>query len=163
MAATACAAPLALRAAAVAPTRGVRSGVGKMAPRPRHRRAVRSAAVATASGARNQKPATLGSTFTTWLLKEEVEGRVDGELAIVLSSVALACKQVSKTRLDSATTNQRNTFFQPSRAASSLAFPFFFHVAFCASLTVTAPRPPPSPRDDERRSPARCNARASRA
>ncbi|CAL5218421.1 g98 [Coccomyxa viridis] len=35
------------------------------------------------------------NTFTTWLLKEEQKGTVDGELAIVLSSIALACKQIA--------------------------------------------------------------------
>ncbi|GFR44881.1 hypothetical protein Agub_g6225 [Astrephomene gubernaculifera] len=34
-------------------------------------------------------------TLTTWLLKEEMKGTIDGELATVISSVALACKQIS--------------------------------------------------------------------
>jgi len=52
--------------------------------------------------------ATLGSTLTTWLLKEEIAGRIDGELAIVLSSIALACKQIASTVRDgSAATKQR--------------------------------------------------------
>jgi len=35
------------------------------------------------------------STLTTWLLKEEAKGTIDSELAIVLSSIAVACKQIS--------------------------------------------------------------------
>jgi len=35
------------------------------------------------------------TTFTTWLLKQEQAGVIDGELTIVLSSVALACKQIA--------------------------------------------------------------------
>jgi hypothetical protein len=92
MAATRAAAPLAFRAAAVAPTRGVRSS-NKTALRRRSCRGSR-APVTTVAMAAGATPATLGSTFTTWLLKEEQEGRVDNELACVLSSVALACKQV---------------------------------------------------------------------
>lgn len=35
------------------------------------------------------------TTFTTWLLKQEQAGVIDGELTIVLSSIALACKQIA--------------------------------------------------------------------
>lgn len=34
-------------------------------------------------------------TFTGWLLREEQEGVIDGELTIVLSSIAVACKQIA--------------------------------------------------------------------
>jgi fructose-1,6-bisphosphatase I len=34
-------------------------------------------------------------TFTGWLLKSEQEGVIDGELTIVLSSIAVACKQIA--------------------------------------------------------------------
>ncbi|PNH07866.1 Fructose-1,6-bisphosphatase, chloroplastic [Tetrabaena socialis] len=34
-------------------------------------------------------------TLTTWLLKEEMKGNIDGELATVIASVALACKQIA--------------------------------------------------------------------
>ncbi|KXZ52918.1 hypothetical protein GPECTOR_8g296 [Gonium pectorale] len=34
-------------------------------------------------------------TLTTWLLKEEMKGTIDGELATVISSVSLACKQIA--------------------------------------------------------------------
>ncbi|DBB05877.1 hypothetical protein WJX82_010075 [Trebouxia sp. C0006] len=34
-------------------------------------------------------------TLTLWLLKEEQEGRIDNELAVVLSSIAVACKQIA--------------------------------------------------------------------
>ena len=35
------------------------------------------------------------TTFTTWLLKQEMKGNVTNELAVVLNSIALACKQIS--------------------------------------------------------------------
>ena len=35
------------------------------------------------------------TTFTTWLLKQEQAGVIDGELTIVLSSISLACKQIA--------------------------------------------------------------------
>ena len=35
------------------------------------------------------------TTLTTWLLKQEQAGVIDGELTIVLSSIALACKQIA--------------------------------------------------------------------
>ncbi|KAG0583371.1 hypothetical protein KC19_3G131300 [Ceratodon purpureus] len=41
---------------------------------------------------RNQYDIT---TLTTWLLQQEQEGAIDGELAIVLSSISLACKQIA--------------------------------------------------------------------
>lgn len=34
-------------------------------------------------------------TLTTWLLKQEMKGTIDGELATVISSIALACKQIA--------------------------------------------------------------------
>jgi len=34
-------------------------------------------------------------TLTTWLLKEESKGVIDGEMATVLSSIATACKQIA--------------------------------------------------------------------
>ncbi|KAF8065547.1 hypothetical protein HT031_003148 [Scenedesmus sp. PABB004] len=34
-------------------------------------------------------------TFTTWLLQEERKGKIDSELATVLSSISLACKQIA--------------------------------------------------------------------
>lgn len=34
-------------------------------------------------------------TFTNWLLKQEQSGVIDGELTVVLSSIALACKQIA--------------------------------------------------------------------
>eukprot|EP00798_Chlamydomonas_sp_ICE-L_P014544 gene14544-20584_t len=34
-------------------------------------------------------------TLTTWLLKEEAKGTIDGELCTVISQIAVACKQIS--------------------------------------------------------------------
>eukprot|EP00899_Mesostigma_viride_P025521 jgi/Mesvir1/6153/Mv00851-RA.1 len=35
------------------------------------------------------------NTLTTWLLKAEMDGVIDSEMAIVMSSIALACKQIA--------------------------------------------------------------------
>lgn len=37
----------------------------------------------------------LSNTLTTFLLKEEASGRIEPELAVVISSIALACKQIA--------------------------------------------------------------------
>ena len=34
-------------------------------------------------------------TLTSWLLKQEQGGIIDGELTIVLSSISMACKQIA--------------------------------------------------------------------
>ncbi|KAG2452526.1 hypothetical protein HYH02_002764 [Chlamydomonas schloesseri] len=62
------------------------------------RRSVVAQATAVATPA--AKPAAKTSqyelfTLTTWLLKEEMKGTIDGELATVISSVSLACKQIA--------------------------------------------------------------------
>ena len=36
----------------------------------------------------------VGTNLTTWLLRQEMEHKIDGELAVVLSSVSIACKRV---------------------------------------------------------------------
>ena len=36
----------------------------------------------------------IGTNLTTWLLRQEMERKIDGELAVVLSSVSIACKRV---------------------------------------------------------------------
>jgi len=51
------------------------------------------ASVVTQAG--ESKPTEGVITLTTWLFREEAAGNIDSELAIVLSSVALACKQIS--------------------------------------------------------------------
>lgn len=35
------------------------------------------------------------NTLTTWLLRQEQKGQIDSELAVVISSIALACKQIA--------------------------------------------------------------------
>ena len=37
----------------------------------------------------------VGTPFTTWILQQEMEENIDGELAVVLSSIGLACKQIA--------------------------------------------------------------------
>jgi len=69
------------------------------APAPRSRQALRVRAQATAAPAKKPAQANLSSeyelyTLTTWLLKLEAEGHIDTELATVLSSISLACKQI---------------------------------------------------------------------
>ena len=46
---------------------------------------------------RRGTPAGLGSTLTNWLLKEEQAGRMDGDMAILLSSVSVANKRIAAT------------------------------------------------------------------
>merc|ERR1712134_19906 len=46
-----------------------------------------------AAAAAEDKVGTM--TFTTWLLKQEMKGNIKNEMAVVLSSIALACKQIS--------------------------------------------------------------------
>ena len=41
------------------------------------------------------KAGGLGTPFTTWILQQEMEENIDGELAVVLSSISLACKQIA--------------------------------------------------------------------
>ena len=69
------------RSSAMCPTRVSRRGAVK-APRA----AVRSVA-ARAGG--------VGTPFTTWILQQEMEENIDGELAVVLSSIGLASKQIA--------------------------------------------------------------------
>ncbi|KAL3144426.1 hypothetical protein ABBQ32_004172 [Trebouxia sp. C0010 RCD-2024] len=63
-------------------------------------RLTRAQAVATQEAAtqtKNQAPSNEYElkTLTLWLLKEEQAGRIDNELAVVLSSIAVACKQIA--------------------------------------------------------------------
>lgn len=55
---------------------------------------VRAAVAAPAKGA---KPAVIsdGMTFISYLLKQEMAGNIDGEMVVVLSSIATACKQIA--------------------------------------------------------------------
>jgi fructose-1,6-bisphosphatase I len=59
---------------------------------------MRCMAVVDAASAPVAKPKTRSSydiiTLTTWLLKQEMAGVIDGEMTIVLSSISTACKQI---------------------------------------------------------------------
>jgi fructose-1,6-bisphosphatase I len=59
--------------------------------------AVRAAVAAEAAAPKQQQQRSQYeiTTLTTWLLKKEQAGDIDGELTIVLSSIALACKQIA--------------------------------------------------------------------
>ncbi|KAG0557780.1 hypothetical protein M758_11G152700 [Ceratodon purpureus] len=58
--------------------------------------AVRAAVAAEAAVPKSQQKSQYDiTTLTTWLLKKEQAGVIDGELTIVLSSIALACKQIA--------------------------------------------------------------------
>lgn len=66
-------------------------------PRPR-RHLHKLAAVAVESTESTASPSDdycLSNTLTTFLLKEEQNGRLEPELAVVISSIALACKQIA--------------------------------------------------------------------
>ena len=41
------------------------------------------------------QPAYCGRHNTSWMVQEEQAGRIDNELAVVLSSIAVACKQIA--------------------------------------------------------------------
>ena len=57
---------------------------------------VRAAAAAPAKGAAAKPPAIRdGMTFISYLLKMEQSGAIDGEMVVVLSSIATACKQIA--------------------------------------------------------------------
>ena len=71
--------------AAKAPTRALAKTV---APR----RAAKSVKATRGVAA---KAGGLGTPFTTWILQQEMEENIDGELAVVLSSISLACKQIA--------------------------------------------------------------------
>ena len=66
-----------------------------------HRHANGGAAAAAASSVETVEAAPAQSseyemsTLTTWLLREEMRGQIDQELGIVLSSIAVACKQIA--------------------------------------------------------------------
>lgn len=58
--------------------------------------AVRAAVAAETAAPKQQAKSQYDiTTLTTWLLKKEQAGVIDGELTIVLSSIALACKQIA--------------------------------------------------------------------
>ncbi|KAK9915887.1 hypothetical protein WJX75_005677 [Coccomyxa subellipsoidea] len=75
------------------PFRSFRNAVEKRASR-----GLKVQAVATVEKAATSAPPKSQYelyTLTTWLLKEEMKGTLDGELATVLSSIATACKQIA--------------------------------------------------------------------
>ncbi|CAD7698381.1 unnamed protein product [Ostreobium quekettii] len=58
--------------------------------------AVATEAPASTAAPPRQDEYDLGATtLTTWLLKQELKGTIDSEFAVVLSSIALACKQIA--------------------------------------------------------------------
>ena len=78
--------------ASPAPRRASRAppSVSRGASKPR---AARASAGASSPGA--PAPAGMGSTLTNWLLKEEQAGRMDGDMAILLSSISVASKKIA--------------------------------------------------------------------
>ena len=91
--------------AAAAPSRAL-GALGPAASRPlartrssskpaRAARAVPRAATATEPPAGETADSVLGMTFTNWLLHEEKAGRVDADMAVLLSSVSVACKKIA--------------------------------------------------------------------
>ena len=55
------------------------------------------AATAADAPAGEAADSVLGMTFTNWLLHEEKAGRVDADMAVLLSSVSVACKKIAAT------------------------------------------------------------------
>ena len=88
--------------AAAAPSRAL-GALGPASSRPlaRTRSSLRSAARAVPRAATAVETPTapadsvLGMTFTNWLLHEEKAGRVDADMAVLLSSVSVACKKIA--------------------------------------------------------------------
>jgi len=66
------------------------SRVASRAPTARRASKARAATRAVAARAGGA-----GTPFTTWILQQEMEENIDGELAVVLSSIGLACKQIA--------------------------------------------------------------------
>ena len=91
--------------AAAAPSRAL-GALGPASSRPLARtrsssarvaRAVPRAATAADAPAGEAADSVLGMTFTNWLLHEEKAGRVDADMAVLLSSVSVACKKIAAT------------------------------------------------------------------
>jgi len=88
--------------AAAAPSRAL-GALGPASSRPlaRTRSSPRRAARAVPRAATAVETPTapadsvLGMTFTNWLLHEEKAGRVDADMAVLLSSVSVACKKIA--------------------------------------------------------------------
>ena len=74
------------------PCRARRLGAKKTA-RVSRRGAVKAPRAAVRSVA--ARAGGVGTPFTTWILQQEMEENIDGELAVVLSSIGLACKQIA--------------------------------------------------------------------
>jgi fructose-1,6-bisphosphatase I len=93
--------PRARRMAAVAPAVALRrDGRGCFGtPAGSSRRASRAPLVVRASSTNTAKAkaksSVLGTTFTNWLLNEEKHGRIDADMAVLLSSISVACKKIS--------------------------------------------------------------------
>jgi fructose-1,6-bisphosphatase I len=51
--------------------------------------------VPAAAEASKKKSSYEITTLTTWLLKQEQTGHIDGEMTIVLASISTACKQIA--------------------------------------------------------------------
>jgi fructose-1,6-bisphosphatase I len=51
--------------------------------------------VPAATEASKKKSSYEITTLTTWLLKQEQAGHIDGEMTIVLASISTACKQIA--------------------------------------------------------------------
>lgn len=72
------------------------NGTGISKSKRRHAAAgIRCLAVDASPVATEKKSSYDLQTLTTWLLKQEQAGHIDAELAIVLSSISMACKQIA--------------------------------------------------------------------
>ena len=57
--------------------------------------AVAADATAETKPAAKEKSGYELQTLTSWLLRQEMKGEIDTELTIVMSSIAMACKQIA--------------------------------------------------------------------
>lgn len=57
--------------------------------------AVATDATAETKPAAKKKSGYELQTLTSWLLRQEMKGEIDTELTIVMSSIAMACKQIA--------------------------------------------------------------------
>lgn len=75
---------------------GQTSGAASMGPGVRCTALVDTASAPAAAEPAKRKPSSYEIiTLTTWLLKQEQAGTIDGEMTIVLSSISTACKQIA--------------------------------------------------------------------
>lgn len=103
------------------------------------------------------RASAVGTNLTTWLLRQEMEHKIDGELAVVLSSVSIACKRVRARYRTAQPCHQLAPISPRKSLTTSQMNPVTEHT----TLTILPSSIPPSP--SPHRSPAWFKRRASPA